>query len=228
MRHPDDNDATSAGPEKGGEAEPDVSSAGPEEATDLHKALVEAILFASDRPVTARRIAEVLREGVGEETAELDGRSVRRLVDQLRAEYDAQGRAFQIEEIAGGFQMLTRPEYHHCVRALSARRQQAKLSPAALETLAVIAYKQPVSRATIEDIRGVQTGQLIRTLMEKRLVRVVGREEVPGRPLLYGTTREFLEHFGLKSLKDLPGVHELSPPAGGPLRADAPGNRPPT
>jgi len=213
MQHAADNDATPAEAGKGGPKDHGGEGRASGEATDLHKALVEAILFASDRPVASRRIAEVLREGGGEGTDELDGHGVRRLVDQLRAEYDAQGRAFQIEEIAGGFQMLTRPEYHQCVRALSAQRQQARLSPAALETLAVIAYKQPVSRATIEDIRGVQTGQLIRTLMEKRLVRVVGREEVPGRPLLYGTTREFLEHFGLKSLKDLPGVHELSPPA---------------
>ena len=197
--------AVGAPPATGPEADP----------SDLLKAFVEAVLFASDRPISSRKIAEVLQQ-VGDEApqrSEVDGHLVRRLIERLRAEYDRQGRAFQIEEIAGGYQMLTRPEYHQCVRALSVQRQQAKLTPAAIETLAIIAYKQPVSRAAIEDIRGVQSGPMIRTLMEKRLVRVVGREEVPGRPLLYGTTREFLEHFGLKSLKDLPTIKELPKPA---------------
>ena len=175
--------------------------------TDLKKAVIECLIFASEKPVSAGKLAELLVGGDGQSGP--DTRDVRKIVEQLRAEYDAQGRAFQIEEIADGYRMLTRPEYHQWVGALAADRQKGKLSPAALETLAVVAYKQPVSRSHVEDIRGVQSGQLLRTLMEKRLVKVVGRENVPGRPLLYGTTKEFLDHFGLKTIKDLPTAKDL-------------------
>lgn len=172
------------------------------------RAVVESLLFAADRPVPTGKMAEIINAACPGEFS-VDGHTIRREIDVLRKEYDEQRRAFQIEEIAGGFRMLTRPEYHQWVLALSSHRQQTRLSPAAVETLAIIAYKQPVSRATIEDIRGVQCGHIIRTLMEKRLVKVLGREEVPGRPLLYGTTREFLDHFGLKSIKELPTTEEL-------------------
>lgn len=182
-----------------------------DEQLDLYRAAVEALLFASDRPMASRKIADLLNES-SEGKAGLDGNVIRRLIDALRKDYDEQGRAFQIDEIAGGFQMLTRPEYHQWVRALASDRQQAKLSPAAIETLAIIAYKQPVGRAIVENIRGVQSGQMIRTLMEKRLVKVVGREDVVGRPLLYGTTKEFLDHFGLKNIRDLPNIRELPKP----------------
>ena len=188
----------------------DVSS---QESSDLLKAIIEALLFTSDKPIATGKLAEIVKDVTSDSAPDLDGHGVRRLIEHLRKEYDEQGRAFQIEEIAGGFQMLTRPEYHECVRALMTKRQQARLSPAALETLAIIAYRQPVNRATIEDIRGVQAGQMIRTLIEKRLVKAVGREEVAGRPLLYGTTRGFLNHFGLKSIRDLPTIKELPRPS---------------
>ena len=164
---------------------------------DQTKCIVEALLFATDRPISVRRIASILGEGV-------DGRAVRKAVNELREEYDARGAAFQIQEIAEGIQLLTRPEYKPYVRKLFASRKDEKMSPAALETLAIVAYKQPVLRALVEDIRGVQAGQLLRQLLERGLIKIAGRHNSPGRPILYGTTRRFMEVFGLRSLKDLP------------------------
>lgn len=160
------------------------------------KRVIEALLFSADRPVSASRLAEI--SGAG------DGRQVRRVVKELQQEYDAGGRAFAIEEIAGGFQLLSRPEFAPWVLQLANRRQQETLSKAALETLAIVSYRQPITRAEIEDIRGVQSGHILRSLVDRRMLKVVGKSEELGRPLLYGTTRRFLEAFGLRSLKDLP------------------------
>ena len=134
-----------------------------------------------------------------------DGRAVRRAIEELREIYDAQGHAFQIEEIAGGFQLFTRPDYYPWVKELNRSRREVRLSHAALETLAIISYKQPVIRADIEVIRGVGAGEMIRSLMFKGLVKIVGRAVVLVRPMLYGTTKKFLEVFGLNTLK-----HEFS------------------
>ena len=161
---------------------------------------VEAILFATNQPVSSRRIAEVL--GVKDS-------KVRVLIHDLRAQYDAEGRAFAIEEIAGGYQTLTRVDYADIVRGLFSVNRQHRLSQAALETLAIVAYKQPVMRVEIEDIRGVQVQPILKTLMDQGLIRVVGRADTLGRPMLYGTTQKFLLHFGLKSPKDLPPIEEL-------------------
>ncbi|MGD0999573.1 MAG: SMC-Scp complex subunit ScpB [Candidatus Brocadiia bacterium] len=169
------------------------------------KPVAEALLFASDEPVPAARLAQLLGKGA-------DAKTVRKLVDELNAEYAGQGRAFEVVEIAGGFQLLTRPEFKDWVAELHRHRRQDKLTPSAVETLAIVAYKQPIQRATVDDIRGVQTGPLLRSLLERGLIKVVGRQNVPGRPILYGTSRIFLQHFGLKSLKDLPRVAELAPP----------------
>ena len=141
-----------------------------------------------------------------------DGRIVRKIILELAREYDEARRGFAIEEVAGGFQMLTRKEFADYVSQLQSGGGSGRLSQAALETLAVVAYKQPVTRADIEAIRGVQAGPLLRTLLQKGLVRITGRAEVLGRPLLYGTTKKFLEHFGLKSLNELPKVEELPKP----------------
>ena len=165
------------------------------------KSIVEAILFAAEKPVRPRHIAQVV-EG-------LDVRKVRKLIAELRGEYDEGGRAFQIEEIADGYQILTRPEFRAWVVAARRAKRSTRLSEAALEALAIVAYKQPVIRARVEDIRGVQCDQVLRMLMERRLIRIVGRADTPGRPLLYGTTKEFMERFGLKSLKDLPTQRDL-------------------
>jgi segregation and condensation protein B len=169
------------------------------------KTIVEAILFASDEPVPVDRVADAAGDEVSVDM-------VRDAVRQLMEEYDAGGRAFTIEEIAGGLQLFTRPEYNKYLKKLLRARNEARFTQAALETLAIIAYKQPASRAEIEDIRGVACGDMIRTLMEKGLVRVTGRSEHLGRALLYGTTKKFLQVFGLASVKDLPESKQLVEP----------------
>lgn len=163
-------------------------------------AVVEAILFASDSPLPITKIAA---------TAELPGRMARQAIRDLNARYEKSGSAFYIQEIAGGFQMLTRPEYNDVLSRLLNQKSDSKLSQAAMETLAIVAYRQPIIRADIEAIRGVACGEVLRKLMEKNLVKIVGRAEVIGRPMLYGTTRFFLESFGLGGLDDLPRVEEL-------------------
>jgi len=175
-------------------------------------ATVEAILFTSDSPVPAAKIAQI---------GELPGqRVVKKSISALNERYEATGSAFRIEEIAGGFQMLTCPEYHDVLSRLLKARKDARLSQAAMETLAIVAYRQPILRADVEAIRGVACGEVLRGLMEKQLVKIVGRAEVIGRPMLYGTTRRFLEAFGLANLKDLPNVEELR--TGAPGLAPAP------
>ncbi len=131
------------------------------------------------------------------------------VVAKLNAEYEATGRAFRIEAISAGFQMLTLPAFGPLLARLRGERQQARLSQAALETLAIIAYRQPLLRADLESIRGVACGEVLKSLMDRRLVRIVGRAEEVGRPMLYGTTREFLRVFGLSSTGDLPSSREL-------------------
>jgi segregation and condensation protein B len=133
------------------------------------------------------------------------------LVARLRELYDSGGSAFQAEELAGGYQLLTRPEYHPWLSRLRRQASEAQLSPAARETLTIVAYRQPVTRADVEVIRGVGVGEVLKQLMEKGLVRLAGRDESLGRPVLYETTRKFLQLFGLKSLKDLPHREGLRP-----------------
>jgi len=172
------------------------------------KHIIEALLFVADEPLSARKIAQAVTG--------IDGRAVRRLIDQLRAEYESEGRAFTIEELAGGFRMLTRARFHPYLKVLFRQPREARLSWAALETLAIVAYKQPVNRAEVEAIRGVDCSGVLQTLLNYRLVKIVGRSEELGRPLLYGTTKEFLEHFGLRSIRDLPTVQELIQPDAAP------------
>jgi segregation and condensation protein B len=167
------------------------------------ESVVEAVLFASDEPLSAARLASII---------ETDTRQVRDKIKNLNEKYRANNNAFRIEQIAGGFQMLTLSPYNHWLRKLLRVRSDSKLSAAAMETLAIIAYKQPVMRADIEVIRGVAAGEVIRSLTYKGLVKIVGRAEVLGRPMLYGTTKKFLEVFGLNTLKDLPKVEELKKP----------------
>lgn len=175
-------------------------------------ATVEAVLFASDSPMTAAKIAQV---------AELPGqRIVRKAVETLNARYEQVGCAFRIESIAGGFQMLTRPEYHDVVSRISRARRDSRLSQAAMETLAIVAYRQPVLRADVEAIRGVTCGDVLHGLMEKQLVKIVGRAQVLGRPMLYGTTRRFLETFGLGELTELPRAEELGGAPADKAKAD--------
>ena len=163
-------------------------------------AVVEAILFASDSSLPASKIAAI---------AELTAPRVKEAVEQLNDRYEQARCAFRIEAIAGGYQMMTLPEYHDILKRLLSTKKDNRLTQAALETLAIAAYRQPILRADIEAIRGVACGEMLRSLLEKQLVKIVGRAEVIGRPMLYGTTRRFLEIFGLSRLEDLPRVEEL-------------------
>ncbi len=167
--------------------------------------VIEAILFASDEPLSLSRLADI---------AELSGsaKQVRSSIDALNEKYRAANCAFRIESLAGGFQMMTLSVYNSWLRKLLRVRTDNKLTQASLETLAIVAYKQPIMRADVESIRGVASGELLRSLMYKGLVKIVGRAEVLGRPMLYGTTKKFLELFGLNTLKDLPKVEELKKP----------------
>jgi len=167
-------------------------------------AKIEVALMATDRPLNHARLAEA----VSPPETKLGVKAVREAVAELNEQYESTGRTFRIEEVAGGWQIMTLPAHAEVVAALNRTRAQTKLSAAALETLAIIAYKQPVLKAEIEAIRGVACGEVIRSLMEKRMVKIVGRAEELGRPMLYGTTKAFLEVFGLKGLKDLPKVDE--------------------
>ena len=167
------------------------------------ESVTEAVLFASDEPLREARLADIVGTSASQ---------IRRHIKILNNKYQANNNAFRIEQIAGGYQMMTLSPYNHWLKKLLRVRDAGKLSPAALETLAIIAYKQPIIRADIETIRGVSVGEIIRTLMYKGLVKIIGRAEVVGRPLLYGTTKKFLEVFGLNSLKDLPKIEELKKP----------------
>jgi len=164
---------------------------------------VEAVLFASDEPLSVEKLAGIVETGV---------KQIRQYVENLNSKYKSNNHAFEIEQIAGGYQMRTLGSYNYWLKKLVRVRDEGKLSPAAMETLAIIAYKQPVIRADIETVRGVAAGEMVRNLMAKGLVKIVGRAEVLGRPMMYGTTKKFLEIFGLNSLKDLPRIEELKKP----------------
>ena len=163
--------------------------------------IIECLLFATNEPISVKRFTNIL-PGVPASV-------VRRLLLELQVDYDHQGRGVQIMEVAGGYQMATRREYAPFVLKLNRHRKRSSLSTSALETLAIIAYKQPIIRAEIEAIRGVDSSGIIRSLVELGLVKVVGKKEVVGHPPLYGTTDEFLKVFGLKRLSDLPSIKEL-------------------
>jgi len=167
------------------------------------ESVTEAVLFASDEPLRESRLADIVGTSASQ---------IRQHIQDLNDKYQANNNAFRIEQIAGGYQMMTLSPYNHWLKKLLHARDSGKLSPAALETLAIIAYKQPIIRADIEAIRGVAVGEIIRSLTYKGMVKIIGRVEVVGRPLLYGTTKKFLEVFGLNSLKDLPKIEELKKP----------------
>ncbi|HEY8665242.1 MAG TPA: SMC-Scp complex subunit ScpB [Tepidisphaeraceae bacterium] len=193
---PPDGVVEDAGAE-GGDA--DIS-----DAPDIDLGALEALLFSTHHPLTAGRLAELM---------ELEStKAIRKAVKALNEQYAAGGRSFRVEQVAGGYQMLTLPNFGEHLKKLYQKEADAKLTKAALETLAIIAYKQPILRADIEAIRGVACGETIRSLMEKHLVKIAGRAEMPGRPILYGTTKRFLELFGLNNLKDLPQNDEQMKP----------------
>ncbi len=169
-------------------------------------AVVEALIFVSEEPLSAKTIADVLKE---------DRELVTKNLQDLQSEFNSRNGGLQLREVAGGWQFATRPEYHEHVRAFLKSRPSAKLSIASLETLAVIAYKQPVTVPEILEIRGVQSPSSIKTLLDKKLIVAKGRKETVGRPMMYGTSKEFLMQFGLKDLTELPSVEDFQDLSGG-------------
>lgn len=165
-------------------------------------AMVEAVLVTADEPLTAKRLAAAA--GLP------DAATARQLVARLRELYEADATAFQVEEVAGGYQLLTRAEYHPWLARLRRSGPEFRLTPAARETLAIVAYRQPITRADIEDIRGVQCGEVLGQLMEKGMIRIAGRDDSLGRPMLYGTTKKFLQLYGLRNLHELPKAEGLT------------------
>jgi len=176
------------------------------------KAVIESLIFVSESPLSLERIKEVL--------GEVSKRDVQRLLSELKADYEANPRGFTLEEVAEGFQFRTRPAHAEWIKRLKKTRPPAMSQPA-LETLAIVAYRQPVVRTDVEKIRGVDSGGVLRTLLERKLIKILGKKDVPGRPLVYGTSKQFLEMFGLKDLSSLPTLKDVealgSPPPEVPL-----------
>ena len=177
--------------------------------------VIEALLFSAQKPLSIREIAMAIKGGKAEDElstnqfARVREAEVAGALEQLKVEYIEQERAFQLNEKAEGWQLATDPKYAQWVRQLFPAHKPARLSAPALETLAIIAYRQPITRADVEGVRGVNIDGVLQTLMERGLVKIAGRAEVPGRPLLYETTQFFLDHFGLRTLDELPNVEEL-------------------
>ena len=166
------------------------------------KSIIEALLFISEKPLLIEQIKEILPE--------IDSTAIRSLMDELKQQYQDEKRGLSIIEVAGGFRMTTNPDVAEHIKKFYKSRQRERLTVPSLETLAIVAYRQPVSRLEIESIRGVNVDGVINTLLEKGLIRIAGRKEAVGRPFVYGTTRQFLEYFGLKSLEELPKLEEFS------------------
>ena len=167
------------------------------------KSIVEAILLACEKPLSIDQLKQAFEKDINAD-------ELRDCLGQLKEEYEAQARGFRLAELAGGWQLITDAVLGPYLKRFFQSREKKKLSQGALETLSVVAYKQPATRADIEFIRGVNVDGALKSLLEKRLVRIVGRKEVPGRPMLFGTTREFLDHFGLNALQELPSLTEFT------------------
>ena len=166
-----------------------------------NKRIIEALIFASEGPLDIGKIKAVL-EG-------LNSRTIKKHIAEINKGYEESGSPFEVIEVAGGYQIVTREEYAEWISKLNKARAAGRMTQKALETLAIIAYKQPITKAEIESIRGVNVDGVVRTLIERNLISITGREKAPGNPLLYGTTKFFLESFGLKSLSDLPKLKEI-------------------
>jgi segregation and condensation protein B len=169
--------------------------------TQEKKSLIEALLFVSGEPLAL---------GVLKTNTELPETELKQLLDELMTEYKERDNGLLIIEVANAYQMVTNPRYAQWIKKFKNTAASGKLSMPALETLAIIAYKQPIIKAELEQIRGVNSDGVIKTLLDRRLIKIMGRKEVPGKPLLYGTTREFLQYFGLKDLTELPTISELT------------------
>jgi segregation and condensation protein B len=194
------------------------------------KHIVEALVFASQKPISAKEIATALR-GAAEAAkenpligafAKTKENEIIEAIDALSADYAAAGHAFEIRETVAGWQLVTAPAFAPWLRQLFPESKPARLSAPALETLAIIAYRQPATRADLEAVRGVAVDGVMQTLLDRQLIRIAGRADVPGRPLLYETTSHFMEHFGLRDLEELPNASELRRAAAAIAEANAP------
>jgi len=193
--------------------------------------VIEALLFSAQKPLSIREITAAIKSAEADpaaagpnEFSHVREAEVTAALEQLKIEYVEQQRAFQLIEKAEGWQLATDPQYAQWVRGLFSAAKPARLSAPALETLAIIAYRQPITRADVEAVRGVNIDGVLQTLMERGLVKIAGRAEIPGRPLLYETTQFFLDHFGLRNLEELPNVEELRKrnlPVAHPIAGDA-------
>lgn len=166
------------------------------------KKIIEALLFASEKPITIEQMKEVIED--------IDAKDIKTALLELKSEYENLGRSFKVYEVAGGYQMVTEPVFAEYLKKFYRVKSKDKLSKPALETLAIIAYRQPITKSGIEDIRGVNVDGVINTLADRLLIRITGRKDAPGRPILYGTTKEFLDRFGLSSLNELPKLSEFT------------------
>jgi segregation and condensation protein B len=167
------------------------------------KPILESLFFVSDSPIRLETLVEIFPESNKESI--LEG------IRQIQAEYEDHSKGIELTEIAGGYQFRTKPRWAGWINRLK-KTKTVKLSQASLETLAIVAYRQPIIRPTIEEIRGVDSGSVLHTLLEKGLIKIMGRKDLPGRPIVYGTTKAFLELFSLKTLSDLPTLKEIQPP----------------
>ncbi|HKZ72217.1 MAG TPA: SMC-Scp complex subunit ScpB [Nitrospirota bacterium] len=175
------------------------------------KGIIEALLFISGEPLSLDRIKAVLALSEAKNVLEeVDKGKIKSILWELQQEYDMRLSGIRIVEVAGGFQFVTPPELSQWVKKLKKIKQSARLTKPSLETLAIIAYKQPLVKAEIEDIRGVDSAGVIKGLLDKRFVKIIGRKDLPGRPILYATTKEFLQYFGLKDISDLPTLKEFN------------------
>jgi len=171
------------------------------------KNIIECLLFFSDRPLSIEKLAETMESGNFDE--------IKEAIEYLQKEYELRNSGLQVLNIAQGYQICTRDEFSRWVRKLYKSQTTFQLSLPALETLSIVAYKQPVTRGEIENIRGVDASYVLRALLEKRLIRISGRKKLPGRPILYATSQEFLRYFGLKDLSEIPSLEEMKPPVSG-------------
>ncbi|MFZ5802993.1 MAG: SMC-Scp complex subunit ScpB [Candidatus Omnitrophota bacterium] len=191
------SEQAAAGPDMGGT----VSRAEPVATPENLRQVLEAILYASGKPVTVQELKKVIRG--------FSARDIEEGFRALQADYAAANRAYEVLEIAGGFELATKKEYAPWMIKLELQKKIRQATQSALETLAILAYKQPITRAEIEELRGVDSSGVLTTLIERGFIKIVGKKEVLGRPFLYGTTEKFLEHFGLNTLKDLPNIEEI-------------------
>lgn len=187
--------------EQQGHTSPETAEESPSLSVDETRASIEALLYVSGGPLSMRDLKKAIPEA---------GDHIKPALSELIEIYDREGRGLQIVEVAGGWQITTRPELHECVGRLFDAPKPARLTIQALETLAVIAYRQPITVPEIMELRGVRSAGVVRNLLEKKLIKIAGRKNVVGRPLLYGTTKEFLLRFGLKNIKDLPALKDMT------------------